>query len=74
IANDYLPEGWLWAYDTTTPTNRKLADAYVKGETFTTLIDFYLVSPNVKIERVRTINQDFQYSDHQPVILYARLN
>lgn len=73
IAEDFMPEGWLWAYDTTTPTNRKLAAPYKKGETFTTLIDFYLVSPNVKIEAVKGVNIDFKYSDHQPVLLNVQL-
>ncbi len=67
IAADYLPADWLWVYDPVMPTNRKLTEVYKKGETFTTLIDFFLISPNLKIQKVKTINQDFKYSDHQPV-------
>lgn len=73
IAQDFMPDGWIWAYDAATPTNRKLANPYTKGETFTTLIDFYLVSPNVKINEVKAIDLDFQYSDHQPVLLNIQL-
>ncbi len=73
IEEDYLPRGWKWAYDTKIPTNRKLTDTYKKGETFTTLIDFYLVSPNVEIIEVQGVDQDFQFSDHQPVMMKVRL-
>ena len=44
-----------------------------KGKTFTTLIDFYLVSPNVEILEVKTIDLDFKYSDHQPISLKVKL-
>lgn len=74
IEPDYLPEDWLWVYDPTTPTNRKLTEVYKTGETFTTLIDFFLVSPNLKVEKVKGINQEFQYSDHQPIYVELRLN
>lgn len=74
IPYDYLPQDWLWVYDTTTPTNRKLTEVYKDGETFTTLIDFFLISPNLNVEKVRTINQTFQYSDHQPVYVELKLN
>jgi len=73
IPGDYLPGGWQWAYDPQTPTNRKLATPYRKGETFTTLIDFYLVSPNVRVEEVQGIDLDFGWADHQPVLLTVRL-
>lgn len=63
----FLPDGWTWAYDATIPTNRKLTEVYKANETFTTLIDFFLVSPNLKVNKVKGLNQNFQYSDHQPV-------
>ncbi len=73
IPHDYLPHDWLWAYDPSVPTNRKLTDSYESGKTFTTLIDFYLVSPNVKILEVKGIDTDFKYSDHQPVLMKVEL-
>ena len=73
IAADYLPDGWRWVYDPKVPTNRKCADTYQKGSTFITVIDFYLVSPNVEVVEVRGVDQDFQFSDHQPVLMTARL-
>ncbi|MFN0036620.1 MAG: endonuclease/exonuclease/phosphatase family protein [Saprospiraceae bacterium] len=70
---DFFPEGWAYAYDPTVPTNRKARDPYLKGKTFETLIDFFLVSPNVRIRSVRGIGQGFQFSDHQPVWLKVEL-
>ena len=43
------------------------------GKTFVTLIDFYLVSPNIRVEEVKGINIKFRYSDHQPVRLKVSL-
>lgn len=73
IPSDYLPPEWTWVYDPKLPTNRKLTDVYEKGETFVTLIDFFLLSPNIKALEVKTVDQDFQYSDHQPVLLTIKL-
>lgn len=73
IDAEFLPAEWTWVYDPTTPTNRKVSESYVPKETFTTLIDFFLISPNVKVRKVRGIDQGFQYSDHQPVWMEAQL-
>jgi endonuclease/exonuclease/phosphatase family metal-dependent hydrolase len=73
ISADYLPEGWRWLYDATTPTNRKVNQPYEQGISFTTLIDFYLISPNLQARRVKTINQGFQFSDHQPIYFEVEL-
>jgi len=70
---DFFPEDWTYAYDPTTATNRKARDPYVKGKTFETLIDFFLVSPNIRIRSVHGIDQTFQFSDHQPVIITVNL-
>lgn len=74
IDADYLPEDWLWVYDPLMPTNRKSSEVYNEGETFTTLIDFFLISPNITVEKVKAINQHFEFSDHQPVYVELRLN
>lgn len=73
IPADFLPEGWQWVYDSTIPTNRKNRDPFVAGETFITLIDFFLISPNVKVRSVKGIDQGFEYSDHQPVWMEVEL-
>jgi endonuclease/exonuclease/phosphatase family metal-dependent hydrolase len=70
---DFFPEDWTFAYDPTVPTNRKVRDPYLKGKTFETLIDFFLVSPNLKLTAVHGIDQGFQFSDHQPVMITITL-
>lgn len=73
VPPDFFPEDWVFGYDATVPTNRKARDPYQKGKTFETLIDFFLVSPNVQVKTVKGINQDFQFSDHQPVWMEVAL-
>lgn len=74
IEFDYLPEDWRWIYDPTVATNRKLAYAYDPSKTFTTVIDFYLVSPNVQVTEVKGVQLNFQHSDHQPVYMKVKLD
>lgn len=69
----FMPEGWLWTYDPGKPTNRKLDKPYNAVESGRTLIDFYLISPNVRLLEVKTKSQGFAYSDHEPVALKIAL-
>jgi len=73
IDENYLPHGWQWVYDAKVPTNRKLATPYKNGETFTTIIDFFLVSPNIEVEEIKAVDLDFAFSDHQPILMRVRL-
>lgn len=68
IPKDWAPKGWKWVIDKKIPTNRSVRAPYKKGKTFVTIIDGFLVSPNVKVLSVRGINLEFKYSDHNPVI------
>lgn len=76
---DYLPiednyiDGWKWVYDGATPSNRRTDVPYVQGLTATTVIDFFLISPNIEPLSVQTVDLGFKHSDHQPVILSVRL-
>ncbi|MFN0013938.1 MAG: endonuclease/exonuclease/phosphatase family protein [Saprospiraceae bacterium] len=67
VPSDMFPDDWRFAYDPTVPTNRKCRDPYVRGKTFVTLIDYFLVSPNIQVKAVKCLDQQFQFSDHQPV-------
>jgi endonuclease/exonuclease/phosphatase family metal-dependent hydrolase len=69
IEKDYLPPQWQWIYDKSQPTNRRLDVAYTRGKTLTTLIDFYLLSPNLKPVALKTLDLRFSHADHQPVHL-----
>ncbi|UPT68537.1 MAG: hypothetical protein M0D57_07875 [Sphingobacteriales bacterium JAD_PAG50586_3] len=73
IGADVIPKEWNVVYDPSKPTNRANKTAYVANETFTTLIDFYMASPNIKIMDVRTVDLGFANSDHQPVYLKVKL-
>lgn len=73
IAKDYLPSDWQWVYDATIPTNRKTSSPYVTGKSFVTLIDFFLVSPNLTVNKVQGYDLGFDYSDHQPVRIEVEL-
>lgn len=65
---------WKWAFDPTHPTNRRVKLPYKKGETATTMIDYFLLSPNIEILDVHGMDLGFKYSDHQPVFLRFKLN
>ncbi|MCK5838963.1 MAG: hypothetical protein KAG99_03895 [Bacteroidales bacterium] len=69
IEKDFFPEGWKWAYDSTIPTNRDVSTSYHKGKTKTTILDYFLVSPNIDMIEVKSIQTEFRFSDHQPVYL-----
>jgi endonuclease/exonuclease/phosphatase family metal-dependent hydrolase len=66
----WTPEGWTWAYPRKTATisvpDRK---GYREGETFSTIIDGFLVSPGLTVVNTRGIDMGFSLSDHQPVIM-----
>jgi len=69
-----FPEGWTWVYDSTTPSNRWVDMPYVKGKTKTTVIDQFLVSPNIEVCGVKTLDLGFAASDHQPVVARFKLH
>ena len=72
VAADFMPD-WQFACDSSVATNRKLKTPYVAGKTFTTVIDYYLVSPNLEISQVKGIDLGFRFSDHQPVMLEVKV-
>ena len=69
----FLPDDWQWAFGDAAPTNRDNDNAYVKGRNGTTVLDYFVASPNIEILDVRTIDLDFVSSDHNPVSLNIRV-
>lgn len=69
VPGDLFPADWEWVFDPEVATNRSNRDPFEEGETFTTLIDFYLLSPNLKALSVKGMDMNFAFSDHQPVLL-----
>ena len=73
VPKDFVDNNWTYAFDGNTPSNRKVDKAYVARETYTTVIDFYLLSPNIKLIEVKGLPNGFEYSDHQPVRMVCKL-
>lgn len=69
---NFMP-GWAYAYDSTVATNRKNKTVFKADQTYTTVIDYYLVSPNLEVVEVKGVDLKFKYSDHQPVKLKIKL-
>lgn len=77
LDDDLLPEGWTLAYDLSTPTCRLLNQPYDPADTEGTqyyVIDGLILSPNVKLKSVETLDTGFTCSDHNPVRLEVRLS
>ena len=66
-----LPKDWQYAYDESVPTCRLLNQPYQPASEKTQyyVIDGFIVSPNIAIDGVETLDEGFVYSDHNPVVL-----
>lgn len=73
IDKNQFPPEWKWIFDNNTPTNRRLKKPYDQKTTPVTIIDFFLISPNVENLGIENINRGFEHSDHNPVKAKFRL-
>ncbi len=73
IPQGWSPRDWQWVYDEKTPTNRTLEKPFVRGENLESIIDGFLVSPNVLVEEVQGFDLRFQNSDHNPVAVTLKI-
>lgn len=73
VPDDLFPEGWAWIFDPSLPTNRDVNVPYSEGEVPTTVIDFFVVPPEVEVLDVRTLDLHFEYADHNPVYMKIRI-
>ena len=62
-------------YDNSRPSARLNNKPYEKGsnETYEFIIDGFIASDNIEVSQVKTLDQDYKYSDHNPVKLRFRL-
>jgi endonuclease/exonuclease/phosphatase family metal-dependent hydrolase len=76
LSRDLLKSGWSFAADTETPSCRLLNKPYSGNpdDTQYYFIDGFILSPNVVLRSVKTLNLDFRNSDHNPVELEVTLN
>lgn len=72
MEQDALPQGFCYAYDVQTPSCR-LLDRPLDADSQMYVLDGFIVSPNVQIEAVQTVDLGFANSDHNPVKLQLRL-
>ena len=73
IPDNFKPEGFKWAADKTVASNRTLNIPYKKGKNYLSVIDGFLVSPNIDIIEIKGDDCEFKYSDHNPVIMKFKL-
>ena len=68
---DPLPDGWNYVYDTSVPSCRLLNQPYDPDGDMTQhyILDGFMVSPNVEVQKVQTLDEGFRFSDHNPVLL-----
>lgn len=68
LEEETLPKGFGFAFDSATPTCRLLNRALDENSQ-KYVIDGFIVSPNVKVNKVETVDLNFANSDHNPVKL-----
>ena len=76
ITEDIMPEGWSLAYDLETPSCRLLNQPYDPEDIENTqyyMIDGFIISPNVELISVETLDAGFEFADHNPVQLKVKL-
>ncbi len=78
IEPEFLPSGYSFQIDMTSPSCRLLNQPYNPDDELTQyyIIDGYIVSNNIDVlpyddnsDGVKTLDYDFMYSDHNPVVL-----
>lgn len=70
-----LQTGWQFVSDNLTPTCRLLNEPYTTSAAPQYyVIDGFLVSPNLTVEKAETLDMGFKYSDHNPVYIKLAFN
>lgn len=67
MPQDFTPAGFKWAVDRKTPSVRSTAAPYQEKQNFVAVIDGFLVSPNIGIQKCQGYQLNFENSDHNPV-------
>lgn len=73
LGKEAVPDGWSYVYDDKNPTCRLLNQPYNPKSTQHYVIDGFIISPNVKLLSVETMAKDFEFSDHNPVLMEIKL-
>ena len=73
LPDEFYEDNFRLVYDKSVNTVRSEDTPYKKGLNFETVIDGFLVSPNVETVSVKTVDYEFEYTDHNPVKATFRL-
>lgn len=75
MPKEYKDAGWKMNYGTETSSSRLCNKPYKVGDkgNYFYIIDGFLTSPNIKVENVKTIDQQYEFTDHNPVELKFKL-
>lgn len=76
IEDNWIPAGYQFQVDITNPSCRLLNQPYNPSDSKTQyyIIDGFIVSNNIMVEvQAQTLDYDFDYSDHNPVIITIKL-
>ncbi len=74
INEDWISDDWTFAYGDGTPTYRLLNEPYQEGVTQTGVIDGFILSPNIHLVSSEVIDLNFEFSDHNPVVINVVLD
>ena len=77
LEEETLPEGFRYVSDFSTPSCRLLNQPYNPADTENTqhyVIDGFIVSPNITVTAVETLDLGFENSDHNPVFMTVNLS
>ncbi|BDU49817.1 endonuclease/exonuclease/phosphatase family protein [Haliovirga abyssi] len=69
INKDFMPKDWKFVADNNIATCRENNKIYKRGRNHLYIIDGFLLSPNVSVDKINGIDLDFQDSDHNPVYM-----
>lgn len=75
IDESILPEGLFFSYEPSKPTERLMDEEYTGNydNSHVYIVDGFIVSSNVEVQSVDTIENNFSYSNHQPVKISIKI-
>ncbi|MFZ4741642.1 MAG: hypothetical protein ACOYLE_10815 [Bacteroidales bacterium] len=73
IPFNFMPIDWKWMFDSEIPTQGNLKMINHKAINYSTVMDFFLISPNIEDLSIRNIDLNFEFSNHNPVLMNVKL-
>lgn len=70
---DFEMKNFKFVYDTKYPTFRSASMPYIKDKNFTSITDGFLVSDNIEVLNISTVNLEFKNSNHNSVQLKFKI-